>query len=120
MTTDKNIAMKEKDEQNVLDAIAAMPDHDRMISERLHVIVKEAAPTLWARTWYGMPAYTDGSKIVCWFRSGKKFGERYITFGFNDIAKLDDGSMWPISFALTELTTENETRVIELMKKAVG
>jgi len=109
-----------KDEAAVIEAIALMPEHDRVISEQLHVLIKAAAPELWARTWYGMPSYTNGNKIVLWFRSGKKFGERYITIGFNDVAKLDAGTLWPISYALTELTDEAATEITALVKKSVS
>ena len=111
---------KEEDEKAVLEAIALMPEHDRVMGEKLHALIKKSAPTLWARTWYGMPSYTDGAKIVFWFRSGKKFGERYMTLGFNDIAKLDDGGLWPISYALKELTSVEEAEIVALIQKAVG
>jgi uncharacterized protein YdhG (YjbR/CyaY superfamily) len=120
MSDEKKKATVEKDEAAVRDAIALMPDDERPTAERLHDIIKTNAPDLWARTWYGMPAYTNGSKIVCFFRSRKKFGERYITFGFNDVAKLDDGNMWPITFAITTLTADDEVRIAELVKKAVS
>lgn len=107
-------------EAEVLDAIAAMPEPDRTIGERLHKIIRTNAPTLTPRTWYGMPAYTDGNKIICWFRSRKKFGERYMTLGFNDIAKLDEGSMWPISFALTELNDTEAAKIASLVQKAMS
>jgi hypothetical protein len=113
-------AKNEDGETAVVEAIAAMPEHDRAISERLHIIIKENAPSLVSRTWYGMPAYTDGNKIICWFRSGKKFGERYMTLGFNDISKLDEGGMWPISFAISELTGAVEDEIAALVKKAVS
>jgi uncharacterized protein YdhG (YjbR/CyaY superfamily) len=107
-------------EAAVTDAIAAMPEDDRAIAERLHALIKDNAPDLLPRTWYGMPAYSNGNKIVCFFRSKQKFGERYMTLGFNDIAKLDDGNFWPITFALTELTANEEAKIAELVKKAVG
>jgi hypothetical protein len=107
-------------EEAVLEAIVAMPEPDRTIGEQLHVIIKANAPALLPRTWYGMPAYSNGNKIVCFFRSKKKFGERYMTLGFNDIASLDEGGMWPISFALKELTGAEEARIAALIKKAVG
>ena len=108
---------KDDGEAEVLKAIAAMPDPDRAMGEQLHAIIQAAAPDLMPRTWYGMPAYTNGNKIVCWFRSAKKFGERYMTLGFNDVAKLDSGGFWPISFALKEL---DATADIPLVKKAVS
>lgn len=121
MTThSKKTTKQEADEAAVQEAIAAMPDDDRRIGERLHGIITANAPHLMARTWYGMPAYSDGSKIVCFFRSRKKFGERFMTLGFNDVAKLDDGTMWPIYYALTELGPDEETKVAALIKKAVG
>jgi uncharacterized protein YdhG (YjbR/CyaY superfamily) len=111
---------KEDGEAAVLAAIAEMSEPDRAIGERLHTIVKTNAPALTPRTWYGMPAYTNGDKIVCWFRSRQKFGERYMTLGFNDVAKLDEGNLWPISYALTELTADEEARIATLVKKAVS
>lgn len=107
-------------EAAVLAAIAGMPEPDRTIGERLHAIIKASAPEIVPRTWYGMPAYTNGTKIVCFFRSTKKFGERYMTLGFNDSANLDDGTFWPISYALKELTTDNEAQISSIVKKAVS
>lgn len=115
----KKVTQKD-DETAVLEAIAAMPEQDRVMGERLHAIIKASAPTLLSRTWYGMPAYTDGNKIVCFFRSRQKFGERYMTLGFNDTAKLDQGAMWPIYFALTGLTATEEAKIAVLIKKAVS
>ncbi|TAL14644.1 DUF1801 domain-containing protein [Patescibacteria group bacterium] len=109
---------KAEDEAAVLAAIATMPDKDQLISKRLHAIITSSAPELLPRTWYGMPAYHNGSRIVCWFRSGKKFGERYMTLGFNDTAQLDEGGMWPVNFAITELTDEAADTVATLIKKA--
>ena len=108
-------------ESAVFAAITAMPEPYRTMGQRLHAIIKAGAPTLIPRTWYGMPAYAnlDGN-IICFFRGGDKFKERYMTLGFNDKAKLDEGSMWPIVFALTELTTTEEAKVTALVKKAVG
>ncbi|MDB5169364.1 MAG: hypothetical protein JWO41_720 [Candidatus Saccharibacteria bacterium] len=111
---------KNDGEAAVLEAIAAMPEPDRAIGEQLHVLIRANAPDLMPRTWYGMPAYTNGNKIVLWFRSKKKFGERYMTIGFNDIAKLDAGNVWPISYALTELTSDEEAKIAELIQKAVS
>jgi hypothetical protein len=108
------------DEAAVLAAIAAMPEPDKAIAKRLHAIISASAPQLRPRTWYGMPAYTNGDKIVCWFRSKQKFGERYMTLGFNDVAKLDDGNLWPINYALTELTPADEATIADLVRKAVS
>ncbi len=90
------------------------------MAERIHAIVKEAAPELTSRTWYGMPAYANDGKVVCFFQSAAKFKARYATLGFNDAAALDDGAMWPTAFALTELTAADEKRIGELVKRAVG
>src|SRR5665213_343297 len=109
-----------EDEAAVLAAIAEMPDPDRAIGERLHAIITTNAPDLMPRTWYGMPAYSNGNKVVCFFRSRKKFGERFMTLGFNDVAKLDEGSFWPISFALTKLGAIEEAQIAALVKKAVS
>jgi uncharacterized protein YdhG (YjbR/CyaY superfamily) len=102
----------------VLAAIAEM--HERAMGERIHAIVKASAPVLEPRLWYGMPAYAKDGKVDCFFRSGQRFKERYATFGFNDAAHLDDGGMWPIYFALKELTPVEEARIAELVKKAVS
>jgi uncharacterized protein YdhG (YjbR/CyaY superfamily) len=118
--SDKKLTKKNDGETEVLKAIAVMPEPDRAMGEKLHAIITANAPALIPRTWYGMPAYTNGNKIVCYFRSTKKFGERYMTFGFNDVAKLDDGKLWPIVFALTQLTTTEEAKVAALVKKAVS
>lgn len=110
----------ESGESAVLAKIAAMPGSYRAMSERLHAIIKASAPDLSPRLWYGMPAYAKGGKVVCFFRSGDKFEERYMTLGFNDVANLDEGAMWPIAFALTELTEAEEARIAALVKKAVS
>ncbi|MBD0338837.1 MAG: DUF1801 domain-containing protein [Thermoleophilia bacterium] len=107
-------------ESDVLAKIAEMPEADRVLAERIHAIVKESAPDLTPKTWYGMPAYAKGGKVVCYFQSAAKFKSRYATFGFNDTAKLDDGAMWPTSFALTELTAAEEARIRKLVERAVG
>lgn len=107
-------------EKDVLAAIAKMPEPDRKLAARLHDLIKASAPELAPKTWYGMPAYTKDDKIVCYFRPASKFKDRYATFGFNDKAKLDDGNMWPSSFALTKLTVAEENRVTALIKKAVS
>ena len=112
---------KTEDEAAVLAAIAAMkPEAYRGIGERLHDIITTNAPGLLPRTWYGMPAYANGNKIICFFRGTEKFGERYVTLGFNPEAKLDDGAMWPIAYALTDLTTDDEAHIAELIRKAAS
>jgi uncharacterized protein YdhG (YjbR/CyaY superfamily) len=118
--SEKKLAKKNDDQNAVLKAIADMPEPDRSIGEQLHVIITTNGPDLLPRTWYGMPAYSDGGKIVCYFRSTKKFGERYMTLGFNDAAKLDEGSLWPIVYALTELGDHEKTEIAEIIKKAVS
>lgn len=120
MPVSKKKVIKNDDETAVLEAIAAMSEPDRTIGKQLHAIIKVNAPALLSRTWYGMPAYSNGNKIVCFFRSRQKFGERYMTLGFNDVAKLDEGVMWPISFALKELNTTEEAKIAALVKKAVS
>jgi uncharacterized protein YdhG (YjbR/CyaY superfamily) len=107
-------------ESDVLAKIAEMPDADRVIAERIHALVKAAAPSLSSKTWYGMPAYARDGKVVCYFQSAHKFKSRYATFGFSDEANLDDGAMWPTSFALTKLTAADEKRLRALVEKAVG
>jgi uncharacterized protein YdhG (YjbR/CyaY superfamily) len=107
-------------ESDVLARIAEMPDADRTIAERLHQIIKSSAPELSPKTWYGMPAYARDGKVVCFFQSAHKFSSRYATFGFSDLANLDEGDMWPTSFALKALTPAVEAMISELVKKAVG
>jgi len=107
-------------ERDVLAAIAAMKGTDRAMAKRLHAIVKASAPGLSPKTWYGMPAYAKDGKVVCFFRDAGKFKERYAMFGFNDSANLDEGAMWPVAFALNELTAADEARIAELVKKAVS
>ncbi len=107
------------DEKAVLAKIAEMREPDRGMAKRLHAIIKASAPALSPRTWYGMPAYAQDDKIVCFFQSGQKFKTRYATLGFQDAASLDDGHMWPTSFALTKLTAAEEKRIGALVKKAV-
>ncbi len=107
-------------ESAVLAKIAEMPGPDRAMAERLHAIVKASAPALSPRTWYGMPAYAKEGKVVCYFQSAQKFKARYATFGFNDAANLDEGAMWPTSFALKELTAAEEKKIGALVKKAVS
>jgi uncharacterized protein YdhG (YjbR/CyaY superfamily) len=105
----------------VREALDAMPPQDRAIGERVHAIIREAAPELSPKTWYGMPAYANREgKVVCFFRNASKFKERYAMFGFNDSANLDDGSMWPIAFALRKLTKADEARIAKLVKQAVS
>ena len=108
------------EETIVLEKIAAMQEPDRSMGRRLHAIIKASAPELSSRLWYGMPAYTKDGKVVCFFQDAKKFKTRYATLGFSDKATLDDGHMWPNSFALMELTAAEETRIAALVKKAVG
>jgi uncharacterized protein YdhG (YjbR/CyaY superfamily) len=108
------------DERAALAAIAAMPKSDRALAERIHAIVKATAPDLSPKTWYGMPAYAKEGKVVCFFQSAAKFKARYATFGFNDTANLDEGAMWPTSFALKDLTAADEAMIGKLVKKAVS
>ena len=111
---------KAEGESAVLAKIAEMPEPDRAMAERLHAIIKASAPALSPKTWYGMPAYAKDGKVVCFFQSAQKFNSRYATFGFNDTANLDEGAMWPTSFALKELTAAEEARIGALVKKAVS
>jgi uncharacterized protein YdhG (YjbR/CyaY superfamily) len=113
-------AGKADGETAVLTAIAAMSPKDRAIAKRLHGLIKETAPDLSPKTWYGMPAYAKDGKVVCFFRNAGKFKERYAMFGFNDSAKLDEGSMWPVAFALKELTAADAATIAALVKKAVS
>src|SRR5262249_45149439 len=113
-------ADKADGESAVLAKIAEMPGPDRAMGERLHAIIKASAPALTPRLWYGMPAYAKDGKVVCFFRDTQKFKERYVTFGFNEDANLDEGAMWPIAFALKELTAAEEARIGALVKKAVS
>ena len=111
---------REAGERAVLDKIAEMPPPDRSMAERLHAIITKAAPELTPRTWYGMPAYTKDDKVVCFFKSADKFKSRYATFGFEEAANIDEGAMWPTSFALTKLTPSDEKKIGALVKKAVS
>jgi uncharacterized protein YdhG (YjbR/CyaY superfamily) len=117
-------ARAEKDtaagERAVLEKIAEMPEPDRTMAERLHAIIKASAPALSPKTWYGMPAYAKDGKVLCYFTPASKFKERYATFGFNAEANLDQGNMWPTSFALKKLTAADEARIGALVKKAVS
>jgi uncharacterized protein YdhG (YjbR/CyaY superfamily) len=130
-TAEERAAMKERarelkaegqkadGERDVLAKIAEMPKPDRAMAERIHAIVRASAPDLTPRTWYGMPAYAKDGKVVCYFTPASKFKSRYATLGFNDAANLDDGAMWPTSFALKELSTAEEKKIGALVKKAV-
>lgn len=130
-TDEERAAMKERvqelrggevlGEKPVLDKIASMQEPDRSMAKRIHDLMKENAPELLPRTWYGMPAYTDkDGKVICFFQSGHKYKSRYCTFGFQDAAKLDEGNMWPTGFALKKLTSAEESKIVELVKKAVS
>ena len=105
---------------DLLTKIAEMPEADRIMAERVHAIVTEVAPELSPKTWYGMPAYAKDGKVVCFFQAADKFKARYATFGFNEDARLDEGTMWPTSFALTRLTAQDEARIEALVKQAVS
>jgi len=107
-------------ESDLLAKIAEMPEPDRAMAQRLHEIVKESAPALSPKTWYGMPAYAKDGKVLCYFTPAAKFNSRYATLGFNDEANLDEGAMWPTSFALKELTATEEAKIGALVKRAVG
>src|SRR5438034_10632649 len=107
-------------ERDLLAAIAAMKEPDRALAKRVHAIVEANAPGLWPKTWYGMPAYARDGKVVCFFKSAEKFNSRYATFGFEEAANLDEGAMWPTSFALKELTAADEKKIAALVKKAVS
>ena len=121
MDSNQKKALKRSDDlAAVLAAIAAMPEPERDMAGRLHAIITASAPDLLPKTWYGMPAYGTGERVVCFFRSAEKFKERYLTLGFNDIANLDEGAMWPITFALKELDAKGEEKVAELVKKAIS
>jgi len=132
-TADEKAAMKERARElkaaatkadgvnDLLAKIAEMPEADRVMATRLHKLITANAPALAPKTWYGMPAYADkDGKIVCFFQSAAKFNARYATFGFNDVAHLDEGAMWPTSFALKELTAADEAKIAALVKKAVS
>ena len=107
-------------ERDLLAKIKEMPKPDRVLAERIHAIVTKVAPELAPRTWYGMPAYAKNGRLICFFQPASKFKARYSTFGFENDAQLDDGSMWPTAFALTKLTASDEARIGELVKKAVS
>ena len=116
----RELKANEDGESAVRAAIAKMSPQDRAIAKPLHELIKATAPELTPKTWYGMPAYAKDGKVVCFFRDAGKFKERYAMFGFNDSAKLDQGSMWPIAFALTKLSAAEEKKIGALVKKAVG
>ena len=117
----RELKAAEDGETAVRAALAEMSPADRKIGERIHALVKESAPALTPKTWYGMPAYANkDGKVVCFFRNAGKFKERYAMFGFNDSAKLDDGAIWPVAYAVTEFTPADEAKLRKLMKKAVG
>jgi uncharacterized protein YdhG (YjbR/CyaY superfamily) len=113
-------AAKADGEGDVLAKIAEMPEPDRAMAERLHAIIKASAPALSPRTWYGMPAYAKDGNVVCFFQPAQKFKTRYATLGFSDKANLDEGAMWPTTYALTELTAAEEARIGALVRKAVS
>ena len=111
---------KAEGESDLLAKIAELPEPDRAMAKRIHAIVKASAPALAPKTWYGMPAYARDGKVVCFFQAAQKFNTRYATFGFNDVANIDEGTMWPTAFALTKLTAADEARIGALVKKAVS
>jgi uncharacterized protein YdhG (YjbR/CyaY superfamily) len=127
-TAEERAAMRERakelkgadGEKALLEKIAEMPDSDRIMAEKLHALVQKTAPELTARTWYGMPAYSKDDKVVCFFQSAHKFKSRYATVGFSDRANLDQGEMWPTTFALAKLTPAAEKKITALVKKAVS
>ncbi len=117
----KASASRADGERDLLEKIAAMPEPDRAMAERLHAIISASAPDLAPKTWYGMPAYANSDgKIVCFFQPASKFKARYATLGFNDSARLDDGAMWPVAYALTELAAADEAKIAALVKQAVS
>ena len=116
----KGAAKAAEEAQACLDKIAEMPEPDRVLAERIHAIVTATAPELTIKTYYGMPAYAQDGKVVCWFKSAAKFKTRYATLGFRDAAYLDDGNVWPTEYAITELTQADEETISALVKKAVG
>ena len=113
-------ASKADGESEVLEKIAEMQEPDRVLAERLHAVIKASAPGISPTTWYGMPAYAKDGKVICFFQPAQKFKSRYATLGFSDKANLDEGAMWPVYYALTELTTDDEARIAELIEKAVS
>ena len=113
-------AGKADGERAVLEKIAELPESDRALAERLHAVITASVPDLEPKLWYGMPAYAKDGKVVCFFQTAQKFKTRYATIGFSDQAKLDDGAMWPTSYALTELTADDEARIAALVRRALG
>ena len=111
---------REEGEKAALQAIAALTEPDRSMAKRVHAIITANAPDLWPKTWYGMPAYAKDGNVVCFFQPAEKFKARYATLGFNDRAMLDDGAMWPVAYALKELTAADEAKIGALVKKAVS
>ena len=121
LAAEKRAGKKRADgEKAVLDAIEAMSGTDKTFALKIHELVTSTAPELWPKTWYGMPAYARDGKVVCFFQSAGKFDARYATFGFNDTAKLEDGNMWPTSFALVGLTKADEKHIVDLVRRSVG
>ena len=120
LTAARRGATKADDLETLLARIAEMSDSDRVLAERIHAIVTAVAPQLAPRTWYGMPAYASGGKVVCFFQPGQRFSSRYATLGFNDAAHLDEGTMWPTAYALTDITDADATRIEELVRRAVS
>jgi uncharacterized protein YdhG (YjbR/CyaY superfamily) len=116
----KGAAKAAEEAQACLDKIAEMPEADRVLAERVHAIVTETAPELTIKTYYGMPAYARDGKVVCWFKAAAKFNTRYATMGFSDAAHLDDGTVWPTEYAITQLTPADEKTIARLVEKAVG
>ncbi len=113
-------AEKEGGEKAALAAIAKMPEPDRSLAKRIHNLVKASAPELAAKTWYGMPAYAKDGNVICWFQDANKFKSRYASLGFSDKANLDEGELWPVAYAVRELTPADEARIAELVKRAVS
>lgn len=119
--TAKQADKRAEGEAAILATIKAMSGKDKELGERLHPLISSIAPSLMPRTWYGLPAYTnEDGKVVCFFRPAQRFGDRFMTFGFNDIAKIDEGDMWPLTFGLKELTPAVEKQITELVKKAIS
>jgi uncharacterized protein YdhG (YjbR/CyaY superfamily) len=116
----KSASSRAEGERDLLAKIAEMTEPDRSLAERVHATVMEAAPELQPKTWYGMPAYAKDGKLICFFQAASKFKVRYATFGFQPDARVDDGEMWPVAYALTELTSATEARIAELVRKATG
>jgi uncharacterized protein YdhG (YjbR/CyaY superfamily) len=118
---EQKLAARRGDEESaVLEKIAELPEADRALAKRLHALIKASAPALSSKLWYGMPAYTKDGKIVCFFQGAYKFKTRYAELGFNEAAKLDEGAMWPVAYALTKLTATEEAKIVALLKKAVS